>query len=273
MLNSKREATVWERYCGQSGQLWPCAIHVDTGMNGLGMTIEEAVSFAEDAMLTRSLDIVLVMSQLACADMAGHPKNAAQFESFQAVRTVFEGVESSLANSAGLFLGRNYHLDLIRPGIAVYGGASVPGVRNPTRTAVTIEARIAQIRQAKAGETVSYGATCRHERDTIIAACAVGYADGYPRSTSPGDGGTGTGCSGWIMGRRVPVLGRITMDLTMFDVTDCGTDAVKVGDMVELFGRNITVDEAARAAGTVSYEMLTRLGQRFHRIYLGMEET
>ena len=153
------------------------------------------------------------------------------------------------------------------------GGAPLSGVDNPMRTVVTAEARIVQLRTVRAGETVSYGATVTAERDTRIAVVSAGYADGYHRAGS-GSGvplrrAAGQGATGFLHGRRVPVIGRVTMDLTMFDVSALDADEVSVGDHVELFGPNIPLDEAAAAAGTIAYEMLTSLGRRSHRVYLG----
>jgi len=275
VLNSPADIRIWETFCGAGGTRHPCAIAVDTGMNRLGLTVSEALAFADENSLTRAVKPVLVMSHLACADQPAHPMNRRQLESFQAVAAAFEGIESSLVNSAGVLLGGDYRFDLVRPGIAIYGGTPVPGIKNPMRTVVTAEARIAQMRYLKAGETVSYGATATLARDSIVAVVAAGYGDGYPRSGS-GAGvalraSSAPGAHGFVAGRKVPVLGRITMDLTMFDVTDCGEGAVNRGDFIELFGPNISIDEAAAAAGTISYELLTSLGRRYHRRYVGAE--
>ncbi len=268
-LNTQRDIALWEAHCGVEGAALPCAIHVDTGMNRLGLTPERAIAYARENALTRALQPVLVMSHFACADQPMHTLNRRQIESFQTVRSAFEGIESSMANSAGIFLGRSAHFDLTRPGIALYGGEPVAGAQNPMRPVVVAEARIVQIRHAKAGETVSYGATTTLARDTAVAVAAIGYADGYHRAASgsgvPLRNAVPEGGHGFIAGRRVPVLGRVTMDLTLFDVTECGLDAVQPGDHIELFGPNIPIDEAARAAGTISYELLTSLGHRWHQ--------
>ncbi|MCV0397712.1 MAG: alanine racemase [Rhizobiaceae bacterium] len=271
-LNSTSEIAVWESFCGSHGSPLPCAIHVDTGMNRLGLTPAEARAFAEENALTQAIEPVLLMSHLACADEPAHPLNRRQCEAFGLAAAEFKGIETSLANSAGIFLGQDYRFGLVRPGIALYGGQPVTGHPNPMRPVATAEARIVQIRYARAGETVSYGATVTLRRDTIIAACAAGYADGYHRAASgagvPLRSGDGAGASGFVAGRTVPVLGRVTMDVTLFDVTDCGEGAVGRGDWIELFGPNIPLDEAARAAGTISYELLTSLGARYHRRYV-----
>lgn len=276
VLGSQADIACWEAFGWDGDTPRPCAIHIDTGMNRLGLTPDEALGFAAENALTGALTPRLVMSHLACADEPDHPLNRRQLESFQAVRRAFAGVESSLSNSAGTFLGSDFAFDMVRPGIALYGGAPVNGRANPMRPVVTAEARVVQVRHAKAGETVSYGAHQALARDTIVAVASVGYADGFPRAGSaagvPLRRSVAGGARGFVDGRRVPVLGRITMDLTLFDVTDLGQDAVTAGDWIELFGENIAVDEVAAAAGTISYELLTALGKRYHRRYVGSEE-
>lgn len=274
VLGSPADLSCWEAFGWDGDVPRPCAIHVDTGMNRLGLSPDEAIAFAGDNSLTGAITPCLLMSHLACADEPQDALNRKQLESFQAVRQAFSETDSSLANSAGAFLGPDFAFDLVRPGIALYGGQPVNGATNPMKTVVTAEARVVQVRHARAGEAVSYGATHRLTRDTIVAVASVGYADGYHRASS----GSGVplrrddsgGGHGFLHGRKVPVLGRVTMDLTMFDVTDLGADAVTVGDWVELFGPNITIDDAATAAGTISYELLTSLGRRYHRHYAGV---
>lgn len=234
----------------------PCALQVDTGFHRLGLSVAEALDLANDATRPASFDPVLVISHLACGDDAAAPMNRAQVELFRQVAAAFEGVESSLSASAGIRLGPDYHFDLTRPGIALYGAAASAGGPR-LETVATAEARILQVRNARAGETVSYGAGHVLTRDSLIAVAAVGYADGYPRSLS----GRGEGL---IHGRRVPILGRITMDMTMFDVTDLG-GGVRAGDYVELFGPGLAVDDVAAAAGTIPYEILAGLGLRYRR--------
>jgi alanine racemase len=269
VLNTEREIAIWEAHCGVVGEALPCAIHVDTGMNRLGLSVEQAIAFAEDNALTAAVQPVLLMSHFAAADTPLHPLNRRQIGAFQKVRQSYGGIEASLANSAGIFLGKGAHFDLARPGIALYGGAPVSGLKNPMLPVVTAEARIVQIRKVEPGETISYGATGTVDRPATIAVAAVGYADGFMRALSgagvPLRSSVPRGGSGFAAGRRVPVIGRITMDLTMFDVTDCSHDALQPGDFIELFGPNIPIDEAAEAAGTIAYELLTSLGPRWQR--------
>ena len=243
-------------------------INFDTGMNRLGFLTAEAELMGN----LRSSGLCHVMTHLACADDPIHPMNARQLESFQRVAAHFSDTESSLSNSAGIFLGSAFHFDVTRPGIALYGGEAVNGVANPMEPVALLETRIIQVRTAKAGETVSYGATQTLKRDTRIAVCGTGYADGFHRASGAGVALRETGRPsgfGYIAGKRVPILGRVTMDLTMLDVTDLPYGAVKAGDFVELFGKNIALDDAARAAGTIGYELLTSLGRRFQRTAVG----
>lgn len=272
VLGSQADIACWEAFGWDDGErVRPCAIHVDTGMNRLGLSPDEARAFAAENALTGAVSPRLLMSHLACGDDPAHPLNRRQLESFQAVREAFPGIDSSLSNSAGTFGGPDFAFDLVRPGIALYGGAPVNGVENPMRAVVIAEARVVQVRRTKAGETVSYGAHGTLARDATIAVVSVGYADGYHRAGSaagvPLRQVVVQGAHGFVHGSRVPALGRVTMDLTMFDVTDAGP--VAAGDWIELFGDNIPVDEAAAAAGTISYELLTSLGRRYHRHYVG----
>jgi alanine racemase len=266
VLGSNHEIALWARL----GRRKPCAIHVDTGMNRLGLTPEEAIAFAGTA---KSVRPVLLMSHLACADTPSHALNRRQLEAFQAVRAAFGDIETSLANSAGIFLGSDYLFDLARPGIALYGAEAVSGTANPMKPVVTAEARVVQIRYARQGQPVGYGASTMLYRDTRIAVGSAGYADGYPRAASgsgvPVRASVSEGAYGFIAGRRVPVIGRVTMDLISFDVTDVPDQEIRIGDHIELFGPNIPIDEVGRASGTVGYELLTGLGNRYHRRYVG----
>ncbi len=271
VLNSLRDVAIWEAEGWDGNRQLPAALHVDTGMNRLGLTLSEAARFADDNALTRAVKIDLLMSHLACADDPDHPLNRRQLDAFEKLAAIFPGIETSLANSAGVMLGGGFLRDLTRPGIALYGGVAALG-SEALRPVATAAARVLQVRSGKAGETVGYGAPAWLRRDSLIAVAAAGYADGYHRAGS-GDGvpmrkAELQGATGFIAGHRVPVLGRISMDLTAFDVTDLGVDAVSAGDMVELFGANIPLDEAACAAGTISYELLTSVGRRFHRVYV-----
>jgi alanine racemase len=175
-------------------------------------------------------------------------------------------VSASLANSSGIFLGPDAHHDLVRPGVALYGANPTPGHLNLMRTVVRLEARIVQLREIAAGETVGYGARWTAQRPTRLAILAVGYADGVPRAA--GACGTKPGAEAIVSGRRCPLAGRISMDLLAVDVTDLPEDIPRRGDFAALLDEEIGVDELASHAGTIAYEILIRLGRRYRRVYV-----
>ncbi|MFB9951206.1 alanine racemase [Rhizobium puerariae] len=271
VLASEEQLAFWMSVTAEHGD-HPCALQVDTGFNRLGLPPEEAIAFADDVSRPASFSPVLVLSHLHNGDTPSSDLNRRQLESFRRVAEAFEGIEASLSASAGIFLGPEYRFDLTRPGIALYGGEAVAGEPNPMKPVARAEARIIQIRDAKKGETVSYGGTHQLSRDSRLAIAAAGYADGYLRSLS----GSGVplrqvvehGAFGFVAGRKVPVVGRITMDLTIFDVTDIAPSEIRAGDYIELFGPNMPLDDVARAAGTIGYELLTGLGLRYERRYV-----
>lgn len=240
------------------------ALHVDTGMNRLGLEMAAAAALAEEPLLERAA-IGLLVSHLACADEPEHPLNAAQLARFRRAAERFPGRRLSLANSAGIHLGPDYRFDLVRPGIALYGGASHPAAQS--EPVVTAEARILQVRRAAAGETVGYGAAHRLARDSRIAILGAGYADGYVRAAGGAEGRPERAVA--IAGRRCPLLGRVSMDLTAVDVTDLPEDAAAPGGWAELFGPTIPIDAAAAASGTIAYELLTGLSRRAARQFVG----
>ncbi len=274
VIASEEQLTFWMSVLSDYGD-YPCALQVDTGFNRLGLPMDDAIALADDVSRPASFAPVLVMSHLACGDDPTNAMNRQQLEAFRKVSAAFEGIEASLANSAGIFLGSDYHFDLTRPGIATYGGEAVPRMANPMRPVATAEARIIQTRSVKSGETVGYGRALQLTRDSRLAIVSAGYADGYMRSQSSGGvplRQTGiAGGHGFIAGHKVPVAGRITMDLTIFDVTDLRENLARAGDYIELFGSNVSVDDAARAAGTIGYEMLTGMGLRHERRYISEE--
>lgn len=272
VLNTTADIACWESEGWLGGAQLPAALHVDTGMNRLGVTAEQAQRFAHENALTRAIHLPLVLSHLACADDPGHAMNARQLESFQRVAALFPQSDSSLSNSAGMGLGADYRRGLVRAGIVLYGAPPVAALEGVVRPVVTARARILQLRQASAGEMVGYGAAALLTRDSVLAVTGAGYADGLLRAAS-GAGvahrsSESAGAQGSIAGRLVPVIGRISMDLTIFDVTDVPAGSVNEGDFIELFGNNVPIEELARAAGTIPYEVLTSMGQRYHREYV-----
>lgn len=263
VLGSMPELLEWEAYRLASN--WPggAAIHVDTGMNRLGFTAEDMRLIAPrfDGSDHR---IDLIMSHLACAETPSHAMNAAQLQLFGEIRTWLPGVPASLANSSGIFLGPDYHFDLVRPGAALYGVNPASLAFNPMQPVVTLEARVLQVRRLAAGESVGYGATWKAMRPSEVAIVAAGYGDGLLRAASASERAPAQAMVGNVL---CPVIGRISMDLLAVDATDAGTGKLRRGDNVQLLGERNTVDDLARAAGTIGYEVLTHLGQRPARVY------
>lgn len=268
VLGSQAEIAEWVDYRrSRGGDTPPAALHIDTGMNRLGISLGEVAALAANGTLPGRAGIELVISHLACADVPDHPMNRSQLKSFRAARALLPGVRVSLANSAATLTDRGYHFDLVRPGIALYGGGALTGYENPMRPVVTLEARIVQMRSVKAGETVGYGAAETTTRDARIAIVSVGYADGFPRSAGGRDGDPGA--LGSLGGIAVPLFGRVSMDLMAFDVTDVPSEFTRRGSHIELFGHHASLDAVAARAGTIPYEILTHLGRRYARRYIG----
>jgi alanine racemase len=250
-----------------AGVRLPVALHFDTGMNRLGMGAGDAASIAQDEALTAGVEVALVMSHLACSDDREHPQNARQLARFREIwarlAPRFRGATASLANSGGIYLGPNYRFGMVRPGVSLYGGSPFTGRANPFRPTIRAEARVIALRKLAPGETVGYGATWEAAAPARIAVLAAGYADGYFRALS----------SVHIGGHACPVAGRVSMDMAMADVSHLPVDAVKRGDMAELIGPHISVDEVGLRAGTLGYEILTALGRRYMRRYIPEPET
>jgi len=202
------------------------------------------------------------MSHLACADEPYHPANRAQLAQFEAQRRRLPPAPASLANSSGIFLGADYHFDLARPGAALYGVAPMPGAPNPMRAVVRLDARVIQTRAISAGDAVGYGHAYRASGPTRLATLGVGYADGWLRSVGPAG-------HAFVGDQVLPIAGRVSMDSLTLDISALPADMLKPGDYVELIGPHQSIDAVAAAAGTIGYEILTSLGGRYVRRYLG----
>jgi alanine racemase len=233
-------------------------------MNRLGISVNEAAALAP-RIRAENHGITLLMSHFACAETPQHPLNKRQIDVFREVRVLYRGIPSSLANSSGIFLGNAAHCDMVRPGIGLYGINPIPGQSNPMRPVIRLEGHIAQVRNVARGETVGYSGTWTAKRASRLAVVTVGYADGYLRAASASD--QRPGGNAIVGGKRCPLAGRISMDLTVVDVTDLPDGAARRGEFATLIGDEITVDDLATAAGTIGYEVLTSLGRRYHRVY------
>jgi alanine racemase len=267
VLSSEPEVRDWAAFCGRLGRRLPAAVQLDTGMNRLGLRPDEVLRVAAEPALFQPFDMALVMSHLACADEQTHPMNGAQRVLFNELRAHLPPARASLSNSGGTFLGSPFHYDLVRPGIAVYGGRAFEGAPNPMRPVVRLSARILQLRECAAGEAVGYGATFTAARASRLATIACGYADGFLRALSGTSGHPGP--VGYIGDYPVPVVGRVSMDLITVDVTDVPPALAVRGNWVEVMGGRVTLDDLTDRAGTIGYELLARLSKRVHRIYEG----
>src|SRR5437899_8158043 len=266
VIGDLNELAEWDVFCRRSGWAGGAAIHIDTGMNRLGLTINEAQGIVP-RINAGDHGITLVMSHLACAEALNHPLNAKQRATLREIVSLFTGVPASLSNSSGIFLSPQFQFDLVRPGAALYGINPTPEADNPMQPVVDLKARIVRIRNVERGDSVGYGGTWTARRPTRLAIVSAGYADGYFRAAGSNDGTRGAEVV--VAGKRCPIAGRVSMDLIAVDITDLEKNAVRRGHMATLIGEGITVDELAHHFGTIGYEVLTRLGPRYARIYKG----
>lgn len=266
VIGDLHELAEWDVFCRRTGWAGGAAIHIDTGMQRLGLTVAEAQGLVP-RINAGDHGISLVMSHLACAESLHHPMNSRQLAAFRTIASEFTGVPASLSNSSGIFLGSAFQFDVVRPGAALYGVNPTPEADNPMLPVVELKARVLQIRDVERGESVGYGGIWTARRLTRLAIISAGYADGYFRAGGSNDGTRGAEVI--VAGKRCPVAGRISMDLMAVDITDVEKNAVRRGHLVTLIGEGITVDELAHHFGTIGYEVLTSLGSRYARIYKG----
>jgi alanine racemase len=258
VLNSLAQIRRWV----STGAAGPSAavIHIDTGMTRLGLDADEAATLAGDKALLERLTVEFVMTHLACADEPEHPLNEQQLQRFDIIRGRLPAARTSIGSSAGIFSGARHCGDLARPGIALYGGNPFVDRPNPMATVARLYSPILQVRELNEAVTVGYGATYRIEAPARVATVGAGYADGYPRAL-------GNTARAYLGDTEAAVIGRVSMDMLTIDVSNVPKDRVYPGAMVELLGDHVSLDEVASRAGTISYELLTRLGPRWTRRY------
>ncbi|GAA0595090.1 alanine racemase [Caenispirillum bisanense] len=263
VLNSLEQVAAWSALAARLDRRLPAALQVDSGMSRGGMSPAEVQALADDPDRLAGIDTWLVMSHLACADEPESPMNGQQLAAFRTLRAQLPvTAPASFANSSGVFLGGSYHFDLLRPGAALYGVNPTPGHANPMRPVVRLQGKVMQLREVPAGAAVGYGCTHVTCRPTRVATVSVGYADGFLRSLS------GRACA-WLGEARLPLLGRVSMDMITLDATDLPADRIAAGTLVDLIDHRRTVDAVAAEAGTIGYEILTSLGPRYLRRYVG----
>jgi alanine racemase len=260
VLGSLSELEEWATFCRSDGQKHGAAVHVDTGMNRLGLNKPD---YPRAAKLLESFTPALIMSHFVSAEDSSAPRNRAQIERFEQACAFFPPMPASLCNSSGMFLEEAPFFDLARPGYALYGGNPTPGSDNPMRAVVALDAFILQVRDIRAGEAAGYNARWTAPSRRRLATIGIGYADGFLRAGSCGD----IGVEVFAGGAWCPVVGRISMDLSIIDITDA--KPLQRGDRVEILGEDISVDDLGAWASTIGYEILTDLGRRHKRVYVG----
>ncbi|MTI05504.1 alanine racemase [Roseibium denhamense] len=265
VLGSIEELREWAAFCAAEGRSFPAAVHLDTGIHRLGLSAEEFTAALGDAELRASFEPSLNMSHLACGSDPDHPMNLRQLEKFRSVTAPFASIPRSLANSAGVLMGADYHFDMARPGIALYGGKAIDTRPNPMSPVAKVEARIMIVRDVPAGDTIGYGAAQTAQRPLRNAVVAAGYADGMLRRASSSN--LRPGGYAMIGDYKAPILGRISMDMITLDVTDIPAELVQRGAFVEMLGPRVEAADLAAYAETIDYEYLTSLGRRFERVY------
>ena len=262
VLNEPGQIAAWSAAAAPDGGP-PAILHLDTGMARLGLTMREFESLAgerRDPTRWRAL-----ISHLACADEPAHPLNEIQRVRLVSAQRQLGNPPASLAASSGIFLGGEYHFDFVRPGAALYGVNPQAGTPNPMRQVVRLKGRILQVRDVDQGDPVGYGAAHLMEQPGRLATVALGYADGWLRSLSHRG-------SGRLAGKRVPLRGRVSMDLVVFEVSGVNPSLARPGGFIELLDDDYGVDAAAADAGTIGYEILTALGRRCRRVYRGVPD-
>src|SRR5882672_2649534 len=266
VLNHLGQLNAWRGTAQRFNLTLDAVIQVDTGMHRLGFGPEESSVLVNERGRLRGLRLALLMSHLVASEEPGNPINAEQLSRFRAFVKAMPGAPTSLANSSGIFLGPDYHFDLLRPGAALYGINPLPGQPNPMLPVVTLHARILQTRRIDAFQTVGFGGAWRSARPSRVATIALGYADGYFRILI-------NRTHVHLAGHRVPVIGRISMDLVTIDVTEVPEALCEAGAVVEILGPHMTADDLADHARTNAYEVMTALGRRYARLYVDQPET
>jgi alanine racemase len=260
VINSLPELALWRAEAHRLGRSLPVFLHIDTGMNRLGLAPEEIDRLAQNPGLLSGIELRTILTHLVAAELPDDPINKIQIERFTTACARLPRALRSIANSSGLFLGPEFASDLARPGAALYGVNPTPQMPNPMHPVVSLSARVLQLREVPEGETVGYNGIWEAQVPSIIATIGAGYADGLLRSLSNQG-------QAFFDGAPLPLVGRVSMDLITFDATNI--PAICPGDQLELLGPHQGVDALARAAGTSGYEILTSLGARYHRTWLG----
>ena len=269
VLGSLAEIEEWQNFAARHPDAPQAALHVDTGLNRLGLSLADARRISEAHRHgTLGFSIRLLMSHFVEAEIEGSATTKKQCEAFLKLHQTFHNVAASLCNSSGIFLCPDSHHDLVRPGYALYGGHPLwADHNNPMEPVVRLEAPILQTRMIEVGESVGYGGYWTAKRPTRLATLSLGYADGLPRGAESSD--VKKGGDVLIGGIRCAMLGRVSMDLLIVDATDVPIESLKRGSYATIIGDELTIDAVGDSAGTIGYDMLVSLGSRFQRHVIG----
>ncbi|XVN42327.1 MAG: alanine racemase [Candidatus Rickettsia vulgarisii] len=261
VLNNLQQLEIWQEYTKSHNKLLPCVVHINTGMNRLGMSEKDLNHIINNPELLSGLKLLYVISHLSASEVKDSHYNSQQLAKFKRYLSFLPKIKASLANSSCVFLGKEYHFDLIRPGAALYGINPLGSLfKNPMHNPVRLTAPIIQLQELSAEDYIGYNMTFKTNRKSLIATLPLGYADGYSRALSNNG-------EVFIGSYKAPVVGRVSMDLITVDVTDLPPDQVFLGKEVEIIGNNCTPDKIANIINTIGHEILTNVGNRYKKIY------
>ncbi len=261
VLNSVDEIQRWNKTCVDLQKSLPAIIHFDTGMNRLGLGPDETETLLSDMSTMSNIDCKAIMSHFACADEHDHPMTHEQYKLFEKTAAHFPNAKKSLSNSSGVFRSKDYHYDIVRPGMAICGLNPTPEKASPMMPVASLETRILQIRTMRKGDPAGYGATYRFDKEGQQATVSLGYADGFLRHL-------GSNAKLYFNGQPCTITGRVSMDLITVDISNIEGEKPHVGALMEVLGPHQNADTLAEGGGTIGYEILTSLGSRYHRKYL-----
>ena len=260
VLLSQEQVSLWKEHALKIGKKCKAILQVDTGMGRFGLSYEEAMALSQDIKGLAGIDLVYVLSHLSSATLSSHPNNPKELEKFKQVLKFFPKVPATLANSPGILLGSDYHFNMTRMGIALYGGAPCEDLPNLLAPVLSLKAKVIQVRSLKKDMPVGYDGTYVMPQDGRIATVNIGFADGFLRSLSNRG-------YGLIEGHKVPIVGIISMDWMSIDVTEVPESLIYPGSFITLLGESLTIDHVAKLGNTTSYDLISGLGSRFHRYY------
>ena len=264
VIGSLEELHDWVNY-NDPKKLPPIALNIETGFTRLGLYQKDLDMVASIIKDKKNINVSLIMSHLACAEDKDSNMNTKQLSLFKKAAKGFSDIPRSLCNSAGLFCGKNYHLELIRPGISLYGGYENIFKDLTIHPVVSLHVPIIQIKEVSRDVRIGYDATYKVNKKTLVGLISIGYADGFIRSLSSDN--NKKKANAYINGIKTPIIGRVSMDITAIDLTNVPNEYCKRGKLVEILGPNQNIDQLSKNAGTISYEILSRLGSRFKRVY------